>query len=41
MKKSLTTLTILMMMVTLAACGAKQPPGGDLWKIPVHMEQQR
>lgn len=34
-------IVLMLMAVTLQACGAKQPPGGDLWKIPVYMEQQR
>lgn len=28
-------------LACMTACAPRQPPGGDLWRIPHHMERSR
>jgi len=39
--KYLTVTAVMFLAFTVAACSGRQPPGGDLWKIPKYVEQQR
>lgn len=38
---AMTLAFILTIALAISGCSGRQPPGGDLWKIPKYVEQHR